>query len=188
MTTPAEPVERYKSFSDFAADLLGPWAGFFTGWTYWFCWIVTGIADVIAISGYFKYWWPGLAAWIPALLTIAALLLLNLPTVRAFGETEFWFALIKIIAIVSLIVVGIVVGIASSLRTPSYRASARVLLRPSDPSESIAGRSAQPPGPAAQDRAAVRCGHLGVRPRRRDLRGQRRGPAAPELRLPGRPR
>ncbi|WP_424809544.1 D-serine/D-alanine/glycine transporter [Rhodococcus sp. 27YEA15] len=102
----------YKSFSDFAADLLGPWAGFFTGWTYWFCWIVTGIADVIAISGYFKYWWPGLAAWIPALLTIAALLLLNLPTVRAFGETEFWFALIKIIAIVALIIVGIVMVVA----------------------------------------------------------------------------
>jgi len=103
---------NYKSFSDFAGDLLGPWAGFFTGWTYWFCWIVTGIADVIAISGYFKYWWPGLAAWIPALLTIAALLLLNLPTVRAFGETEFWFALIKIIAIVSLIVVGIVMVVS----------------------------------------------------------------------------
>lgn len=102
----------YKSFSDFAADLLGPWAGFFTGWTYWFCWIVTGIADVIAISGYFKYWWPGLAAWIPALLTIAALLLLNLPTVKAFGETEFWFALIKIIAIVSLIIVGIVMVVS----------------------------------------------------------------------------
>ena len=102
----------YKSFSDFAADLLGPWAGFFTGWTYSFCWIVTCIADVIAISGYFKCWWPGLAAWIPALLTIAALLLLNLPTVKAFGETEFWFALIKIIAIVSLIIVGIVMVVS----------------------------------------------------------------------------
>ena len=102
----------YKSFSDFAADLLGPWAGFFTGWTYWFCWIVTGIADVIAISGYFKYWWPGLAAWFAALLTLAARLRLNLPTVRAFGETEFWFALIKIIAIVSLIVVGIVMVVS----------------------------------------------------------------------------
>ena len=43
---------NYKSFADFAADLLGPWAGFFTGWTYWFCWIVTGIADIVAIAGY----------------------------------------------------------------------------------------------------------------------------------------
>ena len=40
---------EYKSFSDFASDLLGPWAGYFTGWTYWFCWVVTGMADVVAI-------------------------------------------------------------------------------------------------------------------------------------------
>lgn len=98
---------HYKSFADFAADLLGPWAGFFTGWTYWFCWIVTGVADVVAISGYVAYWWSGLPLWIPALATVAVLIGLNLPTVRAFGETEFWFALIKIIAIVALIIVGL---------------------------------------------------------------------------------
>lgn len=40
---------EYKSFSDFASDLLGPWAGYFTGWTYWFCWVVTGMADVVAM-------------------------------------------------------------------------------------------------------------------------------------------
>lgn len=99
---------QYKSFADFAADLLGPWAGFFTGWTYWFCWIVTGVADVVAISGYVAYWWPDLQLWIPALATVLVLIALNLPTVRAFGETEFWFALIKIVAIVALIVVGLV--------------------------------------------------------------------------------
>ncbi|OMC36942.1 D-serine/D-alanine/glycine transporter [Mycobacterium sp. GA-1841] len=99
---------HYKSFADFAADLLGPWAGFFTGWTYWFCWIVTGVADVVAISGYVAYWWPDLKLWIPALATVVVLIALNLPTVRAFGETEFWFALIKIVAIVALIVVGLV--------------------------------------------------------------------------------
>lgn len=99
---------HYKSFADFAADLLGPWAGFFTGWTYWFCWIVTGVADVVAISGYVHYWWGGLPLWIPALATVVLLITLNLPTVKAFGETEFWFALIKIVAIVALIVVGLV--------------------------------------------------------------------------------
>ena len=98
---------NYKSFSDFAADLLGPWAGFFTGWTYWFCWVITGIADVIAIAGYSEELWPGLPLWIPGLATVAILLLLNLATVKAFGETEFWFALIKIIAIAALIVVGL---------------------------------------------------------------------------------
>ncbi|MGX1159452.1 L-asparagine transporter-like permease [Pseudarthrobacter sp. SLBN-100] len=97
---------NYKSFSDFAADLLGPWAGFFTGWTYWFCWVITGIADVIAIAGYSKELWPGLPLWIPGLATVAILLFLNLVTVKAFGETEFWFALIKIVAIAALIIVG----------------------------------------------------------------------------------
>ncbi|MFG1782542.1 D-serine/D-alanine/glycine transporter [Rhodococcus oryzae] len=98
---------NYKSFADFAADLLGPWAGFFTGWTYWFCWIVTGIADVIAIAGYVSYWSGSLPLWIPALVSVALLIGLNLPTVKAFGETEFWFALVKIVAIVGLIVVGL---------------------------------------------------------------------------------
>ncbi|MUL85492.1 MULTISPECIES: D-serine/D-alanine/glycine transporter [unclassified Mycolicibacterium] len=99
---------HYKSFADFAADLLGPWAGFFTGWTYWFCWIVTGVADVVAISGYVRYWWGDIPLWIPALAAVVLLITLNLPTVKAFGETEFWFALIKIVAIVALIVVGLV--------------------------------------------------------------------------------
>lgn len=99
---------HYKSFADAAADLIGPWAGFFTGWTYWFCWIVTGMADVVAIAGYVAYWWPTIPLWIPALASVAVLIGLNLPTVKAFGETEFWFALIKIVAIVALIVVGLV--------------------------------------------------------------------------------
>ncbi|OAN42745.1 D-serine/D-alanine/glycine transporter [Microbacterium sp. H83] len=99
---------KYKSFSDFASDLLGPWAGFFTGWTYWFCWVVTGVADVIAIAGYTNVLIPGVQLWIPAVLVVVILLALNLPTVAAFGEMEFWFALIKIVAIVALIVTGIV--------------------------------------------------------------------------------
>ncbi|QKJ86664.1 D-serine/D-alanine/glycine transporter [Paramixta manurensis] len=99
---------EYKSFSDFAADLLGPWAGYFTGWTYWFCWVVTGIADVVAISSYFQLWFPDFSVWMSALLCIAVFLALNIATVKLFGEMEFWFAIIKIVAIVALIVTGIV--------------------------------------------------------------------------------
>ncbi len=97
---------EYKSFIDFSTDLLGPWAGFFCGWTYWFCWIITAIADVIAIAAYAQFWFPGLAPWIPAILCVLLLLALNLVTVRLFGELEFWFALIKIVAICALIVTG----------------------------------------------------------------------------------
>ena len=96
----------YKSFIDFSTDLLGPWAGFFCGWTYWFCWIITAIADVIAIANYAQFWFPSLAPWIPAVLCVVLLLALNLTTVRLFGELEFWFALIKIIAICALVVTG----------------------------------------------------------------------------------
>ena len=99
---------EYKSFSDFAADLLGPWAGYFTGWTYWFCWVVIGMADVVAITAYAQFWFPGLSDWVASLAVILLLLGLNLATVKMFGEMEFWFAMIKIVAIVALIVVGLV--------------------------------------------------------------------------------
>lgn len=97
---------KYKSFSDFTTDLVGPMAGFFLGWSYWFMWVVTAVADIIAIVGYLRMWWPDLQAWIPALAVISVLLVLNLVSVKNFGEIEFWFSMIKIVAIVALIVVG----------------------------------------------------------------------------------
>ncbi|CAQ84695.1 MULTISPECIES: D-serine/D-alanine/glycine transporter [Photorhabdus] len=99
---------HYKSFSDFSADLLGPWAGFFVGWTYWFCWVITGIADVVAITSYISYWQPDFPQWATSLLCVSLLLALNLATVKLFGEMEFWFAMIKIVAIIALIVTGAV--------------------------------------------------------------------------------
>lgn len=99
---------EYRSFADFAGDLLGPWAKYFTGWTYWLCWIVTGVADVVAVAGYVAFWFPELPLWIPAMGLILVLLVLNLPSVRNFGEIEFWFALIKIVAISALIITGMV--------------------------------------------------------------------------------
>ena len=99
----------YRNFADFAGDILGPWAAFFTGWTYWFCWVVTGVADVIVIASvYVNFWAKTFPVWITALIVIAVLVGLNLPTVKGFGETEFWFAMIKIVAISALIVVGLV--------------------------------------------------------------------------------
>lgn len=96
----------YKSLRDAVSDILGPGAGFVTGWTYWFCWIATGMADIVAITGYTRYWWPEIPLWIPGVLTIALLFVLNLAAVRLFGEMEFWFAIIKIVAILALILVG----------------------------------------------------------------------------------
>ena len=97
---------RYKSFVDCAEDLLGPWAGFATGWSYWLAWIITAMAELVAITGYMSFWWPEMPGWTTVPIAVAGLLSINLLTVRLFGEVEFWFALIKIIAIVSLISVG----------------------------------------------------------------------------------
>lgn len=103
---------KYKTFNDFITDLLGPSVGFLMGWSYWFTWVVIGVADIIAITSYVHFWWPDLPAWIPALCLIGLLLALNLPSVKNFGEIEFWFALIKIVAIVLLIIVGLVMVFA----------------------------------------------------------------------------
>lgn len=103
---------RYKSFIDFSSDLLGPWAGYFVGWTYWLCWITIGIADLSAIIYYLQFFNQGLP-FTPlegVLISVATIIFitgLNLVTVKLFGELEFWFALVKIIAIIVLIGVGL---------------------------------------------------------------------------------
>lgn len=103
----------YKSFQDFCAEFLGPWAGFFSGWTYWLCWVVTGMAEIIAVAGYWNFWVNSGApeklvpmSIVLAVVTLLVLLGLNVLTVKLFGEMEFWFALIKVIAIVALIILG----------------------------------------------------------------------------------
>ena len=98
---------NYRSFNDIAGDLLGDRAAFFTGWTYWFCWITMGTANVIAVVEFSWYWWPNLPIWLPSGLCIILLYGLNLVSVKVFGELEFWFSMVKIIAIVFLIIVGI---------------------------------------------------------------------------------
>lgn len=103
---------NYKSLRDAVSDILGPGAGFVTGWTYWFCWIVTGMADLVAITGYVQYWWSGVPLWLPGAGAILLLFVLNLAAVRLFGEMEFWFAIIKILAIVALIFTGLVMVVS----------------------------------------------------------------------------
>ena len=97
----------YTSFTEFAAEYVGPWAGFVTGWTYWFCWIMTAMADIIAVGVYMQYWFD-IPQWIPALACLVILLCLNLLTVKLFGELEFWFSLIKVVTIIALIIIGVV--------------------------------------------------------------------------------
>ncbi|MCY9123329.1 amino acid permease [Bacillus inaquosorum] len=114
---------NYHSFVDFVQDYLGDMAAFITGWTYWFCWISIAMADLTAVGLYTQYWLPGVPQWVPGLIALIILLIMNLVTVKLFGELEFWFALIKVIAILALIVIGLVMifkGFSTSSGVSSF--------------------------------------------------------------------
>ncbi|KAA9179718.1 amino acid permease [Enterococcus durans] len=94
------------SFLDFIAEYLGKKAAFVTGWTYWFCWIAIAMADLTAMGMYVRYWAPSVPQWLPEIIALVLLLGLNMVAVSLFGELEFWFALIKVVAIIAFIIIG----------------------------------------------------------------------------------
>ncbi len=97
------------SFASYADEFCGPFAGFVTGWSYWFMWVVMAMAELTAIGIYVRYWFPEVPQWLPALIALVVLYGSNLLAVRVFGELEFWFALVKVVTIVALIVAGLAV-------------------------------------------------------------------------------
>ncbi|KAF1010972.1 MAG: Proline-specific permease ProY [Pseudomonas fluorescens] len=94
------------SFSRYANDYLGPWAGFMAGWNYWLLWIITCVAEFTAVAVYMQLWFPGTPPWMWALLSLCAMMSINFFSVKVFGEIEFWFSLIKVLAILAMIVAG----------------------------------------------------------------------------------
>lgn len=94
------------SFSKYAHDYLGPLAGYITGWNYWFLWVVTCMAEITAAGIYMEYWFPDIPRWIWALIALVLMSALNFLSVKVYGELEFWFALVKIVTIICMIVVG----------------------------------------------------------------------------------
>jgi AAT family amino acid transporter len=97
------------SFAVYADEFCGPFAGFATGWSYWFMWVVTAMAELTAIGIYVRYWFPAVPQWLPALVALVVLYGANQLAVRVFGELEFWFALIKVVTIIALILGGLFV-------------------------------------------------------------------------------
>jgi AAT family amino acid transporter/D-serine/D-alanine/glycine transporter len=97
------------SFASYAEEFIGPFAGFLTGWSYWFMWVVTAMAELTAIGIYVHFWLPHVPQWLPGLCALALLYLVNLLAVRVYGELEFWFALLKVLTIAALIVAGLAV-------------------------------------------------------------------------------
>lgn len=100
-----EPVAG--SFSYFANKYCGHMAGFMSGWNYWVLYVLVSMAELTAVSKYMEFWLPDLPHWVSALAFFLAINAISLANVRAFGEMEFWFAIIKVVAVVGMIVFGI---------------------------------------------------------------------------------
>ena len=94
------------SFATFGYKYIHPLAGYLTAWSNWFQWVIVGMAEIIAVGTYMNYWFPDLPGWIPGLIAMLILTAANLVSVKSFGEFEFWFALIKIVTIVLMIIAG----------------------------------------------------------------------------------
>ncbi len=100
-----EPVSG--SFSYYASKYWGRFPGFLAGWNYWFNYVIVSMAELTVVGIYMNYWFPDLPQWISALVCLVVITVINLVTVSAYGETEFWLAFIKIAAIIMMIVLGL---------------------------------------------------------------------------------
>jgi len=107
-----EPVSG--SFSYFANKYWGPMAGFMSGWNYWVLYVLVSMAELSAIGTFIQFWWPELPTWITALFFFILINGINLVNVRFFGESEFLFSCIKIIAILSMIGFGFYLLVSGS--------------------------------------------------------------------------
>jgi GABA permease len=96
-------------FYEYNRLALGELAGFLTGWMYWYFWVIVVAMEAVAGAGLLNYWFPGVPPWTLTLGLILAFTLLNLLSVRSWGEAEYWFASIKVIAISVFLCVGVVV-------------------------------------------------------------------------------
>ncbi|KVE32576.1 amino acid permease [Burkholderia sp. TSV86] len=99
-----EPVAG--SFSHFAYKYCGHFTGFLSGWNYWVLYVLVSMAELSAVGIYVQYWWSVVPTWISALVFFCVINAINLASVKSYGETEFWFALVKVAAIVGMIVYG----------------------------------------------------------------------------------
>ncbi|MEU9044246.1 MULTISPECIES: amino acid permease [unclassified Kitasatospora] len=97
------------AFVSYAREFLGEKGAYTAGWMYFLNWATTGIADITAVATYTHYWhlFSSVPQWVIALIALAVVLTVNLISVRIFGELEFWFAIVKVSALVVFMGIGI---------------------------------------------------------------------------------
>ena len=98
------------SFSTYATRFVDPSLGFALGWNYWFNWVITAAVDVSVAAVVISYWEPlrnFMPAWGWSLLFLGVIFLLNMASVRVYGETEYWMALIKVVTVIIFLGIGV---------------------------------------------------------------------------------
>ena len=111
----ADPKQH--TFITFITKYVGNRAGFFARWSYWLTIVFMGMAELTAVARYIQFWLPHVPSWAIQVVMLVALTVINLIAVALYGETEFWFAMIKIVAILALIVTGIIMAL-TGFKTP----------------------------------------------------------------------
>jgi aromatic amino acid transport protein AroP len=99
-----EPVAG--SFSNLAYKYWGDFPGLLSGWNYWILYVLVGMAELTAVGVYVKFWFPGVENWQTIIVFFLLINVINLAAVKVFGEMEFWFASIKVAAIIGMIILG----------------------------------------------------------------------------------
>jgi aromatic amino acid transport protein AroP len=99
-----EPISG--SFSSFANNYWGPFAGYASGWNDWLLYRLGSMAELTAIGKYVQFWWPEIPLWASSLFFFMVINVINLASVKVYGETEFWFSIIKVVAIIAMIIFG----------------------------------------------------------------------------------
>ncbi|HEY5848733.1 MAG TPA: amino acid permease [Microlunatus sp.] len=94
------------SFADYSRNALGAWAGFSTAWLYWYFWVIVVGFEAVAGAKVLQFWIPTIPLWVLSLVLMLLMTATNLFSVKSFGEFEFWFAGIKVAAIVVFLVLG----------------------------------------------------------------------------------
>ena len=95
------------SFSTYADRAIGHWAGFTIGWLYWWFWVLVIPLEAVAAGTILHAWFPDTAIWVFTLVITLLLTVTNLFSVKNYGEFEFWFALVKVLAIIGFIILGL---------------------------------------------------------------------------------
>ncbi|MGG3963081.1 GABA permease [Heyndrickxia faecalis] len=108
------------SFSTYAREAIGPWAGYTIGWLYWFFWVIVIAIEATAGAANIQYWFPEMPSWLLSLILTVLLTLTNVYSVKSYGEFEYWFSIIKVATIVLFLLLGlsVIFGIVPGVQSP----------------------------------------------------------------------